>query len=123
MIGDRDDGEIAMREIMKMVAIGVTAAFALGLVGAAQAQVGDSPVRMAQVQKKKKTAAPRRAPTRIIVRPVLPYRLDSTPYPRTDNLGYPGPNAVRQCTSWLATEHRPSGTVVVPYMRCWWQRG
>ena len=36
---------------------------------------------------------------------------------------YPGPNAVRQCTSWLATEFRPSGTVIVPRMRCWWERG
>jgi hypothetical protein len=51
----------------------------------------------------------RRAPTRIRV-----YRL---PY------GYPGPNAVRQCSSWLAQEHRPSGTVIVPRMRCWWQHG
>lgn len=51
----------------------------------------------------------RRAPTRIRVYP-LPY-------------GYPGPNAVRQCTSWLAQEYRPSGTVIVPRMRCWWERG
>ena len=34
-----------------------------------------------------------------------------------------GRNAVRQCTSWLATEYRPSGTVIVPRMRCWWERG
>jgi hypothetical protein len=49
---------------------------------------------------------PRRAPTRIRVTP-LHYEL--------------GPNAVRQCTAWLATEYRPSGTVVVPRMRCWWE--
>ncbi|HEY6259285.1 MAG TPA: hypothetical protein VIY51_26195 [Xanthobacteraceae bacterium] len=36
---------------------------------------------------------------------------------------YPGPDAVRQCTSWLATEFRPSGTVIVPKMHCWWERG
>jgi hypothetical protein len=36
---------------------------------------------------------------------------------------YPGPDAVRQCTSWLATEYRPSGTVIVPRMHCWWERG
>jgi hypothetical protein len=36
---------------------------------------------------------------------------------------YPGPDAVRQCASWLATEYRPSGTVIVPKMRCWWERG
>lgn len=33
---------------------------------------------------------------------------------------YPGPNAVRHCTSWLEPEWRPSGTVIVPRMRCWW---
>src|SRR5688572_1112660 len=46
-----------------------------------------------------------RAPTRIIVRPVrpvpgLPNRHDSTEFPRSDNLGFPGRNAVRQCKSW-----------------------
>lgn len=41
-----------------------------------------------------------------------------TVYPR--RVG-PGPNAVRQCRSWLAQEHRPSGTVVVPKMVCWWE--
>ncbi len=51
---------------------------------------------------------PVRAPTRIRVTPL--YR-------------YPGPNAVRQCTSWLAPEWRPSGTVIVPRMQCWWEPG
>jgi hypothetical protein len=36
---------------------------------------------------------------------------------------YPGPNAVRQCMAWLAPEFRPSGTVIVPKMHCWWERG
>lgn len=30
-------------------------------------------------------------------------------------------NAKRECTSWLEREFRPSGTVVVPRMRCWWR--
>jgi hypothetical protein len=34
----------------------------------------------------------------------------------------PGPNAVRQCTSWLAEEYRLSGTVIVPHVSCWWER-
>jgi hypothetical protein len=34
-----------------------------------------------------------------------------------------GTDAVRQCESWLAAEYRPSGTVIVPRMRCWWERG
>jgi hypothetical protein len=36
---------------------------------------------------------------------------------------YPGLDAVRQCTAWLAPEYRLSGTVIVPKMRCWWERG
>jgi hypothetical protein len=83
-----------------------------------------------QNQKQRQKAAPqqkvavqRRAPTRIIVRPILRERLDSTEFPRSDYLGYPGPNAVRQCVSWLQPEYRPSGTVVTPQMRCRWQRG
>ena len=33
----------------------------------------------------------------------------------------PGPNSQRICRSWLAEEYRPSGTVIVPQMRCWWE--
>jgi hypothetical protein len=83
-----------------------------------------------QSQKQRQKAAPqqrvavqRRAPTRIIVRPIFRERLDSTEFPRSDHLGYPGPNAVRQCVSWLQPEYRLSGTVVTPQMRCRWQRG
>ena len=35
----------------------------------------------------------------------------------------PGPDAVRQCSFRLAPEYRPSGTVIVPLMHCWWERG
>ena len=57
------------------------------------------------------SSAPRRTrpPARIRVHPIVQ--------------SYPGPDAVRQCTSWLAPENRPSGTVIVPKMRCWWERG
>jgi hypothetical protein len=50
----------------------------------------------------------RRATTRIRV-----YRLPGS---------YPGPNAVRECRAWYVQEFRPSGTVIVPRMRCWWRR-
>jgi hypothetical protein len=108
-----------MMKITATIAI-VGAALLFGVAGAAQAQSPDSDGIVRQAQKKK---AQQRAPTRIIVRPLLRNRHDATEFPRTDNLGYPGPNAVRQCVSWLATEYRPSGTVVTPQMRCWWQRG
>jgi hypothetical protein len=64
-----------------------------------------------------------RARTRIRVTPVYPYRLESTPYPVPYPYEYPGPNAVRQCTAQLVQEYRPSGTVIVPVTRCWWERG
>jgi hypothetical protein len=43
---------------------------------------------------------PRRAPTRVEV--------------------YPAQRYYRECVDWLAVEHRPSGTVITPQMRCRW---
>jgi hypothetical protein len=34
---------------------------------------------------------------------------------------YLPPSAKRHCVSWLAKEDRPSGPVITPQMRCWWQ--
>jgi hypothetical protein len=121
------------------VTIGIVAAMLFGCAGAAHAQLPEfdrifravtpqdnQKQNQAQKQKappKQQVAVQRRAPTRITVRPILRERLDSTEFPRSDYLGYPGRNAVRQCVSWLQPEYRPSGTVVTPQMRCWWQRG
>ncbi len=33
----------------------------------------------------------------------------------------PGPNSIRQCEARLVEQYRPSGTVIVPVMHCWWQ--
>jgi len=66
-------------------------------------------------------ARPPRARTRIRVTPAFPYRRFSTTYPVPYEYEYPGPGGVRQCTSWLAKENRPSGQVIVPRMRCWWE--
>ena len=116
--------------------IGIVAAALLVGVAGAHAQVPDfnrvfqavtgqkaEPQKKAPAKQAARKAPQQRAPTRITVRPLLRYRADSTEFPRTDNLGYPGPNAVRQCASWLQPEYRLSGTVVTPQMRCWWQRG
>ncbi|HWF94350.1 MAG TPA: hypothetical protein VG291_05265 [Xanthobacteraceae bacterium] len=54
-----------------------------------------------------------RPPARIRVRPLVHPLAQSTP----------GPDAVRQCSFQLAPEYRPSGTVIVPQMHCWWERG
>ena len=66
---------------------------------------------------------PARARTRIRVTPAYPYRTYSTTYPVPYTYEYPGPRHVREGTSWLAAENRPSGAVIVPRMRCWWQPG
>lgn len=106
--------------------IGIVAAVLLGTAGPSQAQAPDWDRAFRPAPQ---TVQQKRAPTRIIVRPVrpltpgLPNRHDSTEFPRSDNLGFPGRNAVRQCKSWLQTEYRLSGTVVTPQMRCWWERG
>jgi len=54
---------------------------------------------------------------------VTPDRPAAYDYPRPGDYSWPGPGAVRQCVDWYATEHRPSGTVVTPQMRCRWVRG
>ncbi|MFA6266305.1 MAG: hypothetical protein WC670_11410 [Pseudolabrys sp.] len=33
----------------------------------------------------------------------------------------PGPNAKRECEAHLVQQYRPSGTVIVPVMNCWWE--
>ncbi len=66
---------------------------------------------------------PARARTRITVSPAYPYRTYSTTYPTPYKYESPGPGYVRQCASWLAKDYRPSGTVIMPGMRCWWQPG
>jgi hypothetical protein len=57
-------------------------------------------------------------PTRLHVQPFY----DANPvdvYPRY----YPGRNAVRECNATYVEEYRPSGTVIVPRMSCFWRPG
>jgi hypothetical protein len=68
-------------------------------------------------------AQARRPRTRIRVTPRCPYRTEALPYPAPSECDFPGPGYVRQCNSQLVQEYRPSGTVIVPVMRCWWERG
>jgi len=55
-----------------------------------------------------------------------PRRLRIYPRPAPDGV-YPrynlGPNAVRDCTASYVQEYRPSGTVIVPRMNCFWRPG
>jgi hypothetical protein len=41
-----------------------------------------------------------------------------TIYPRHQQLSA---NSVRQCRAQYVKEYRPSGTVIVPRMQCWWE--
>ena len=59
----------------------------------------------------------------IRVTPRYPYRRYHSPYPVPYAVDYPGPNGVRECKARYVTEHRPSGTVIVPVQRCWWEPG
>jgi len=61
---------------------------------------------------------PRRPPTRLLVRPYYEPGFDGV-YPRY----YPGRNAVRECNATYVQEYRPSGTVIVPRMSCFWRPG
>jgi hypothetical protein len=61
--------------------------------------------------------------TKVLVRPAYPYRHTHSIYPVPYRFDYPGPNAKRECVAHYVEEHRPSGTVVTPRMRCWWVRG
>jgi hypothetical protein len=58
----------------------------------------------------------RRPPPRIRV---TPYYQEQGVVPHYN----PGPNAVRVCNAHYEQEYRPSGTVIVPRMKCYWTRG
>jgi len=65
----------------------------------------------------------KRPPTRLRVTPRCPYRTETLDHPPSYDCEFPGPGYVRQCTARLVQEYRPSGTVIVPRMQCWWERG
>lgn len=99
---------------------GGTAALLLACIAAlllpdrrAQAQTAPAGFRLAQVVA---PDARRQPPTRLRV---YPYYQPDGVYPRY----YPGPDAVRECNATYVQEYRPSGTVIVPRMSCYWRRG
>ena len=89
---------------------------------AASAQTAASGLRTAQASPPAATETSaqrrvRRPPTRLRVYPN--YEWEPDVYPRYN----PGPNAVRECNATYVQEYRPSGTVIVPRMSCYWRRG
>jgi hypothetical protein len=89
---------------------------ALSLPPQAQAQASPSNARLSQAPAASEVSAQTRRP-RVRVRI---YREDDRGvYPSY----FPGPNAVRDCTATYVREYRPSGTVIVPRMNCFWRPG
>jgi len=96
--------------------------FALPAAGG-EAQTAPLDMRVAQASQPDAVEVPverrvRRPPPRLRVFPRYAPEADGV-YPRY----YPGPNAVRECNATYVQEYRPSGTVIVPRMNCYWRRG
>ena len=89
---------------------------AMGALSVAPAQAQTAAPRLTQAQPAEVPAQSRRPRARVRI-----YRNDDVPdvYPRYN----PGPNAVRDCTATYVQEFRPSGTVIVPRMHCFWRPG
>lgn len=89
---------------------------------AASAQTAPQRTRLAQAAQPVATEASSqrrvRPPTRLRVYPNYEGSSEGV-YPRY----YPGRNAVRECNATYVQEYRPSGTVIVPRMNCFWRPG
>jgi hypothetical protein len=93
----------------------ILAGLAISPVSAARAEQASPRIRLAQ-------AVPD-APPRRVYRPQTRLRVTPNYDPDTIYPHYnPGPNAVRVCNAHYVQEYRPSGTVIVPRMSCYWQR-
>ncbi|MDE2329967.1 MAG: hypothetical protein KGK16_04200 [Bradyrhizobium sp.] len=105
-----------------------TAAIVLALAGTllwpasgTRAQTAPSGTQVAQAAPDAASAAPHRSGRPLRRLRIYP-RYEAEPdgvYPRYN----PGPNAVRDCTANYVEEYRPSGTVIVPRMHCFWRPG
>jgi hypothetical protein len=88
------------------------------LADAAAAQTAPGSAALASSTDMSAQSRSSRPPTRLRVYPR--YQPDGYGvYPRY----FPGRNAVRDCTAYYVQEYRPSGTVIVPRMNCFWRRG
>jgi hypothetical protein len=85
-----------------------------------QAQTAPARIHLAQAAQPDAVdlSAPRRRVRRVPIYPRYQGEPDGV-YPRY----YPGRNAVRDCTATYVQENRPSGTVIVPRMNCFWRPG
>ena len=105
---------------MKWIAMMVVALL-LGVSGAVPAAAQSA--RPSASDQAEALPPPQRARPKILVQPLYPHRHYHSLYPTPYPVEYPGPNAHRECAVRYVQEHRPSGTAIVPRMRCWWARG
>ena len=129
-IGDRGavnkwGAVVKMRGGKRTISVGLAVAFSVSLAVAvsllatgAQAQTTAQGTRTAQAAGGEPLAQPVRPPRRVRVYPRYQAESDGV-YPRYN----PGPNAVRVCNASYVQEYRPSGTVIVPRMHCFWRGG
>ena len=108
--------------MMRIVTAAILAAFAGFLLPGrgAQAQTAPSGLRTAQASQPAATdaSAQRRRPLRRV--PIYrPDHWEPDVYPALQSR----PNAVRECTATYVQEYRPSGTVIMPRMNCYWRPG
>jgi hypothetical protein len=85
----------------------------------ASAQTAPSGVRTAQPVATDASAQRRVRRPRTRLRVYPNYEWEPDVYPRYN----PGPDAVRECNATYVREYRPSGTVIVPRMSCFWRPG
>ena len=110
-----------MRIRMAVLLAAFAGAFPLPVAGAAAQSAPSMRTEQASLPVVTDISAQRRfkrPPTRLRVYPSYQPGPDGV-YPRY----YPGRNAVRDCTATYVQEYRPSGTVIVPRMNCYWRRG
>ena len=115
--------DVMMRIGMAAILVAFAGAFLLLPAARAEAQTAPKSMRTAQASQPIVTEASaqrriRRPTTRLRVYPNYELEPDGV-YPRY----YPGRNAVRDCTATYVEEYRPSGTVIVPRMSCYWRGG
>ncbi len=98
---------------LTLLCMGLFSQFCVG----AKAETAAPGVRLAQATAPDDIPPPRkRPPARLRV---TPYYSPDGVYPRYN----PGPNAVRECNATYVQEYRPSGTVIVPRVSCYWRPG
>jgi hypothetical protein len=120
-MGERSAMQRVARVLLTVLMTAFTAVLVSGTPGMAQSGRGEAARNTTDAEPLVRQRVRPRASLR--VRPLYPYRRSHSLYPLPYDVEFPGPNAKRECVDAYVTEHRPSGTVIVPRMRCRWVRG